>query len=164
MSRLHLNIGSNSGDRRAFIARAVAALPLAFGDALEGIAVSAEVESEPWGFESAATFVNIGLELRLAHTGAWTPGELEGLLSAVKDIERSISAMPHRNADGSYADRELDIDIIALDDVIYKSESLEIPHPHMASRRFVLAPMAELSPEWRHPLTSLTPAQMLARL
>ncbi len=71
--------------------------------------------------------------------------------------------MPHRDAGGGYSDRELDIDIIALDDVRYKSESLEIPHPHMAARGFVLAPMAELAPEWRHPATMLTAAEMLCQ-
>lgn len=163
MSTLYLNIGSNSGDRRAFIARAVAALPCVLKPWFAGMRVSTEVESEPWGYESAARFINVGVKIELHHCGVWTAAELERLLSVLKELERSISAMPHRDAGGGYSDRELDIDIIALDDVRYKSESLEIPHPHMAARSFVLAPMAELAPEWRHPATMLTAAEMLCQ-
>ena len=162
MSTLYLNIGSNSGDRRAFIARAVAALPCVLKPCFAGMRVSTEVESEPWGYESAARFINVGVKIELHHCGVWTAAELERLLSVLKELERSISAMPHRDAGGGYSDRELDIDIIALD-VRYKSESLEIPHPHMAARSFVLAPMAELAPEWRHPATMLTAAEMLCQ-
>ena len=70
----------------------------------------------------------------------------------------------HRNADGSYADRIIDIDIIAIDDLVISSESLVVPHLHIAERDFVLAPMAEIAPNWRHPLTGLTAAEMLENL
>jgi len=161
ISGIHLNIGSNSGDSRAFIARAVAALHSAFpGD----IRVSHEVESEPWGFVSENIFINVGVLITMDRKNAWTPAELDALLAAVKTIEKSISSMPHRRADGSYADREVDIDIIAVDELEYSSPALTIPHPHMSARRFVLEPLAELAPGWRHPTTGLTPAEMLARL
>ncbi len=162
ISEIHLNIGSNSGDSRAFIARAVAALRSAF--APSELAVSGLCESAPWGFESSRNFVNAAVLMSLERNLPWTADSLEELLRRVKEIEKSISAMPHRAADGSYADRELDIDIIAVDAVEYSSASLVIPHPHMAARVFVLAPMAELAPAWRHPRTGLTCCQMLSAL
>ena len=161
ISEIHLKIGSNSGDRRAFIARAVAALHMTFGITPR---VSAESVSEPWGYESAMEFINVGVALDIERHSPWSPEELEELLSTVKRLERGISSMPHRNAAGEYTDRELDIDIIAVDDIMYSSPALTLPHPHMSARRFVLEPLAELAPEWKHPQTGLTPAQMIAGL
>lgn len=161
ISRIHLNIGSNSGDSRAFIALAVAALRSAFaGD----IKVSREVVSEPWGFVSANNFINVGVMITVRRSGPWTPSELDSLLSDLKVMEKSISAMPHRDALGAYADREIDIDIIAVDDICHVSPLLVIPHPLMAQRGFVLGPLAELAPGWRHPRTGLTAAEMLERM
>ena len=68
----------------------------------------------------------------------------------------------HRNADGSYRDREIDIDIIAVDDVVYSSERLVLPHPRMRGRYFVLRPMVSLLPGWRHPATGLAVEDMLS--
>lgn len=161
ISRIHLNIGSNSGDSRAFIARAVAALRSAFAGELR---VSREVVSEPWGFVSANNFINVGVMITVHRAEPWMPAELDSLLADVKAIERSISVMPHRDASGAYADREIDIDIIAVDDICHASPVLVIPHPLMAKREFVLGPLAELAPDWRHPQTALTAAEMLGRL
>lgn len=161
ISRIHLNIGSNSGDSRAFIARAVAALRSAFAGELR---VSREVVSEPWGFVSANNFINVGVMITVHRAEPWMPAELDLLLADVKSIEKSISAMPHRDASGAYADREIDIDIIAVDDICHTSAVLAIPHPLMAKREFVLGPLAELAPDWSHPQTALTAAEMLGRL
>ncbi len=161
ISEIHLNIGSNSGDSRAFIARAVAALRSAFAGTLS---VSGEVVSEPWGFVSANSFVNVGVLIAIEKTDPWTPAALEALLARVKTLEKAISQMPHRKPDGSYADREIDIDIIAVDSLEYNSPALTLPHPHMSERRFVLEPLAELAPGWKHPASGRTAAEMLARL
>lgn len=161
-SEIYLNIGSNSGDRRAFIARAVAALRNVFGEV--SVRASSVYESDAWGFVSANRFLNIGVEISLPRAGSWTPGELEALLASLKRIEKSISAMPHRTPDSRYADREIDIDIIAVDDIVYSSPTLTLPHPHMCERGFVLAPMAELAPRWRHPQTGLSCGSILEKL
>lgn len=160
ISTIYLNIGSNSGDRRAFIARAVAALRAAFGHALR---ISRPVESEPWGFGSANRFLNIGVAIDLHRTAPWQPAELEALLGTTQAIERAISPHPHRNPDGTYADREIDIDIVAVDTIVYTSPRLTLPHPAMHLRPFVLAPMAELAPSWHHPALALTPSALLTR-
>ncbi len=72
--------------------------------------------------------------------------------------------MPHRNPDGSYRDREIDIDMIALDGCVVDSPDIIVPHPRMDIREFVLVPMAGLAPGWMHPVSGLTPVQMLEKL
>lgn len=161
---LYLNIGSNKGDRRAFIARAVAAVsasPL-FSDA--EITTSAETESDPWGFSSSERFLNIGAAITFRNDFEWSEARLTAILEALQRVEQSISSVEHRNADGSYRDREIDIDIIAADNFVCSSARLTLPHPRMHLRGFVLKPMAELAPGWQHPLSGLSPSQLLKKL
>ena len=141
---IYLNIGTNSGDRRAFIARAVAALFASPAFAGASWHLSAPVLSEPWGYESDNTFINIGLSATLVRSGAWSADSLHALLDATQAIERSLSAMPHRHSDGSYADREIDIDIIAVDAVRLRTPRLTLPHPRAHLRPFVAGPLADL--------------------
>ena len=91
----------------------------------------------------------------------WSEAGLEGLVKYVKEVEKSISSMPHRKPDGTYGDREVDIDIIAVDELVFASDTLTLPHPRMHLRSFVLGPLAELAPGWRHPLSGLTAAEIL---
>lgn len=160
---LYLNIGSNSGDRRAFIARAVDALLKHFGHDSQ-VRVSSPFESAPWGFESANQFVNVGVTIDTNIDEPWTETSLHQLLDTIKDIEKSISSTPHRNADGSYRDREVDIDIIAVDELDIDTPRLTIPHKCMHLREFVIVPMAELAPEWRHPRLEHTVAEILGSM
>ena len=138
-SKIYLSIGSNSGDRRAFIAKAVDEL-----GRLGRVRVSRPYESEPEGFESANSFVNVAVELTVERQEQWSEADALGLLECMQGIERRISAMPHRNADGSYRDREIDIDIISIEGFAMTSPRLTIPHPRAASRAFVMEPLHEL--------------------
>ena len=142
-SSVYLSIGSNSGDRRALIGRAVAALSLRLNAA--GIRTSDFYRSEAWGFESANEFLNIAAVLYFDRDHEWTVSEAEALLDITQGIERSISPMPHRNADGSYRDREIDIDIIAIDNQTISTPRLTIPHPLASLRPFVTIPLAQLT-------------------
>ncbi|MCH5221338.1 MAG: 2-amino-4-hydroxy-6-hydroxymethyldihydropteridine diphosphokinase [Muribaculaceae bacterium] len=160
-TNVYLNIGSNSGDRQRFLDAAVAAileLDIFSGAHCE---TSDAIETEPWGFESTQLFLNIGVKLTYEHDGEWNSTELEALLDAIQSVEKRLSATAHRNQDGTYRDREVDIDIIAVDNIEYESQRLCIPHRQMCSRYFVLKPMSILAPEWRHPKTNLTAGQML---
>lgn len=148
-----LNLGSNLGDRRMNISRAVAALEKEFGY----FELSHIIESEPWGFESENAFLNLGLMV----VSDLPPLEI---LHRIKKIEQDLGSTSHRNPDGTYSDRIIDIDIIAIDDMVIDTPELKIPHPRMHERRFVLEPMAELAPFWTHPLLNLTPPQLLALL
>ena len=149
----YLNIGSNMGDRRDNLYRAVVALAAG----TSGCAVSSIVESEPWGFESENRFMNVGISM----VSDIAPHEM---LDRIHDIERRLGSASHRDADGGYIDRLVDIDIVAIDDLVIDTPTLKVPHPHLPDRDFFLLPMAQLAPDWRHPVTGLTASQMLEKL
>ncbi|MDE6536021.1 MAG: 2-amino-4-hydroxy-6-hydroxymethyldihydropteridine diphosphokinase [Muribaculaceae bacterium] len=147
----HVNIGSNQGNRKANIARAIDLL----ADVGEVLKVSDTVSSAPWGFESDLEFLNVGVNLETE----CSPREL---LFRLQEIERKISPDgEHRNSAGDYQDREIDLDLIAYGDEVLETDNLTLPHPRMHLRRFVLQPMAELLPQWRHPLNGLSCEEML---
>ena len=157
MSRIHINIGSNTGDRAALIERAVAAIAARLDpDGKAEIRLAPVVESEPWGFESENKFLNLGLMVDM-------PGDVDPheVLRCRQAVEREIADRPHRNADGSYADRPIDIDLIALDDIVVDTPDLLLPHPRMHLRQFVLEPISILDPEWRHPVYGKTATELL---
>ena len=150
----YLNIGSNMGNRTRNIARAVRLISRTFNTSIK---ISAPVTSSPWGFKSKNAFVNEGAIL---HTDV-KPAEV---LERLQQVERLISDKPHRNADGSYSDRVIDIDIVAIDEMTIDTPSLKVPHPHLPERDFYIIPMRELAPSWVHPQSRMTPGEMLDRL
>ena len=102
--------------------------------------LSEYVESEAWGYESANRFLNRGVLLI-------TDMELspEEVLDTVQAIEAATGGgHPHRNADGTYRDRPIDIDIIDIDGMEYRSPRLTLPHPRAGERAFVREPMRRL--------------------
>lgn len=121
-------------------------------------ALSAVIESEPWGYESPNPYLNQGLTVEV---GEMQAQELHRLLQGV---QLSMCSAAHRTDTGEYCDRAIDIDFIALGQTVVDTPELTLPHPRMHLREFVLRPMAELYPEWVHPLHGLTPPQMLALL
>lgn len=149
----YLNIGTNMGERRDNLYRAVVAMTAG----TQGSVTSRVVESEPWGFESDNRFMNIGL---------WLASDMppHAMLEHIHDVERRLGSGAHRDCQGGYIDRLVDIDIVAIDDLVIDSPQLQVPHPHLAERQFFLQPMMELAPNWCHPVTGLTAAQMLQRL
>lgn len=145
----HINIGTNQGRREDNLSLAVVLLRKAVPHTR--FEQSPVIESEPWGYESPNRFLNIGLLIV-------TPLSPTALFDTLQQVEQSISSASHRDSDGCYADRIIDIDLIAVnrDDgtpVIIDTPRLTLPHPRMHMRRFVLEPMLTLDPDWRHPLT-----------
>lgn len=148
----YLALGSNVGERAAQIEQALRLLTEA------GVAVrrrSAIYETEPVGMNQQRWFLNCVVEVE-------TELMPLGLLRVLKGIERELGRRPASGPDP--AARRLDIDIVVYGQHVVRLPELTIPHPRLAERRFVLQPLAELVPEWRHPLTRLTPAEMLAQL
>ena len=89
----------------------------------------------------------------------WT-GSPGSLLAAVKEVERRGGRVPtFRNGP-----REIDVDILDLRGLVETERDPILPHPRMAGRRFVLAPLAEIAPGWKHPVTGFTARQMLRGL
>ena len=141
------------GDRRDNLYRAVVALAAGTG----GCSVSSIVESEPWGFASEYRFLNVGVSLQSAESPLQ-------MLERIHAIERRLGSSAHRDANGAYIDRLVDIDIMAIDDMVITTDELQVPHPHVAERDFFLLPLNQLAPGWRHPSSGLTVEEMLAAL
>lgn len=153
MAYVFINVGSNLGQRRLNLSRAMKGVGERFGN----FEMSHVVESEPWGFDSTHSFLNVGLQFE-------SDLPPEEILRQLHELEREISDAPHRNADGSYRDRAVDIDIVAIDREVIDTPELKVPHPELANRRFFLEPMEEMAPGWQHPITGLTPGEMLEAL
>lgn len=149
-----VNIGSNLGDQRMNLSRAVRAIGTHYGY----FELSHAVESAPWGFESEHRFLNIGMMFISDESP-------EEVLETLQNIEKELGkGETHRDSAGGYKDRMIDIDIIAADETTFNTPRLQIPHACLAERRFFLEPMAELAPLWKHPVTGLTCGQMLEKL
>jgi len=136
------------GDRAENIARAVAAL------ASHGVRVtrrSSLYETEPVEFRNQDWFLNCVVE---AETD-WTPGEL---MDALLQIERDLGR--HRRV--PKGPRLIDMDILLFGSSVVRKPELEIPHPRMAERRFVLVPFNEIAPGAFHPVLQKTVAELLA--
>lgn len=150
----YLNIGTNKGDRKKNLSLAVAMIEKRFSCTAH---ISSPMKTDAWGFVSPNYFLNIGVSIS---TGVKPLTALKML----HEIEVEMGSASHRDARGNYADRIIDIDIVAIDNLVIDTPDLTVPHPHMAERNFVLAPMAELAPQWMHPILHRTAAQLLTEL
>ncbi|HUB33088.1 MAG TPA: 2-amino-4-hydroxy-6-hydroxymethyldihydropteridine diphosphokinase [Bryobacteraceae bacterium] len=139
MKTVYLSLGSNVGDREANLQTALRAMPPA---GIHVLRVSPIYETEPVEYASQRWFLNLVAE---------TETDLLPLLLLARTsrIERElgrIRAVPK-------GPRTIDIDILLYENAVVHAPTLEIPHPRMAERRFVLAPLADLVPDLRHPVT-----------
>ena len=89
----------------------------------------------------------------------WT-GDARTLLRVLKAVEREFG----RRGGRRWGDRVLDLDILGLGDVVMRAPGLSLPHPALHLRRFVLDPLAQVAPDWRHPVQNATVRQLRARL
>lgn len=134
---IYVNIGSNIGDRLDLIEQAVALIIELWAPAK--VRRSRYIESEPWGYDSPNQFLNLGLAIDVE--GEVNPFDV---LHNLQAIEQQISQASHRNADGSYADRFIDIDLIAIDNIKINTAELTLPHPRAHLRSFVTIPLQDL--------------------
>lgn len=147
--RIYLGLGSNLGNRRSILDGATAALP----PAARVLRRSPIYETAPWGYTAQPSFLNQVIE-------AETDLVPSKLLSELKQIERDLGRQPRfRNGP-----REIDIDILLYDDLVVNEGSLQIPHPRLQERAFILAPLADLAPELVIPDASATVVDLLEDL
>lgn len=148
-NRIYLSLGSNLGDRAANLARAIEALPEAGVNVLHQ---SSLYETEPVDFLDQPWFLNCVLE---AETSL-PPAEL---LAVLQGIERRLGSRKLI----ARGPRIIDLDVLIYEGVVIRTAEMEIPHPRMAERRFVLVPLAELAPALVHPVLHSTIADLLAK-
>lgn len=148
MHTVYLSLGSNIGDRRRHLDDALKLLQDAEVPILR---VSRVYETEPQDFRNQPQFLNLAAE---AETRLF-PLQL---LHAIERVERRMG----RKRLIAKGPRIIDIDILLYGGSIVGIGDLQIPHPRMALRRFVLEPLAELAPDLRHPVTQASVAEMLS--
>jgi 2-amino-4-hydroxy-6-hydroxymethyldihydropteridine diphosphokinase len=147
---VYLGLGSNIGDREAMIERALGELD---APDLQLKRVSSLYETEPIGFLDQGWFLNCVAEFE---TGLFP----KRLLQRMQKVELTMGRVRSvRNGP-----RNIDLDILLFGDAVMKTGELEIPHPRYRERRFTLAPLAELAPAMRDPVTGQTMSEMLAQL
>jgi len=150
MKTVFLGIGTNLGEREENLRQAITLI----GDHIGIITrVSSVYETEPWGFKSETTFLNIVV---MAETKL-TPS---GLLGRILMIE----AMMGRLREGKgYKSRVIDIDILFFGNRIFENKVLTIPHPKIQDRRFVLIPLSEIAGDLEHPVFKKSIQELLKK-
>jgi 2-amino-4-hydroxy-6-hydroxymethyldihydropteridine diphosphokinase len=147
LKRVYLSLGSNIGDREGNLRNAVERLAALD---IRVLRASRIYETEPVDYKDQAWFLNQVVE---AETALF-PMQL---LTRTGRVERELG----RTRTVRNGPRTIDIDILFYGAARVETARLEIPHPRIAQRRFVLAPLAELAPLLRHPVTHRTVRQML---
>lgn len=146
----YIGIGSNLGNREKNCLRAIELLEK------RGIPVkkrSSMYETEPWGIKDQPRFINMAIEIETF----FEPGEL---LRILKEVEREVG----RGVSFKWGPRIIDLDILLFGNIFLKEDNLEIPHPLLDKRDFVLKPLCEIAPDMIHPLLKVKICDLLKEL
>ena len=146
---IFLGLGTNIGDRLANLRAAVLALP----PEVNPLACSQVYETTPWGFSDQPDFLNQVVK-------AGTDLEPLDLIRFLNTLENELGREPTFK----YGPRLIDIDILFYDNLVFKTENLTIPHPRVTERAFVLVPLADLSPHFRHPESNVSIHDLISKL
>ena len=150
MKTAYLSLGSNLGDREVYLNEALQRLET------EGVHVvrqSSIHETEPQDFRDQPWFLNMAVAVETNLTP-------QQLLAAVQKIETEMG----RQRIIPKGPRTIDLDILFYENLILKTPELEIPHPRLSQRLFVLDPLSEIAPDFRHPVTNQTVRDLRASL
>ncbi len=150
--RIYIGLGTNLGDRAKNLTRAISQIE---GHVGKSVAQSSVYISAPLGFKAETDFYNqvIAIESDL--------GPLE-ILAKLKLIEATMGRI--KTKESGYESRIIDLDILDYKGQVYRFDGLAIPHYHMDKRDFVLLPLAEIEPEWIHPVSGQFVSQLIQQL
>lgn len=149
MHRIFLALGSNIEDRKQHIETAIVLLR----EKVHDITVAPLYETTPRYFEDQQNFLNTVLS-------GVTDLEPRELLQFTQAVQQEVGRV-ERFRNGP---REIDIDILFYDNLVYKDEELEIPHPRLQERDFVLQPFSDIDPDFSHPVLKKTIRALLDAL
>lgn len=145
---IYLHIGSNLGNRKDYLDRAIQLIREQIGEIPK---LSHVYETEAWGKTDQPAFLNQALQIQTQ----LFPDEL---MNQLKKIEEQMGRIRQEK----WGPRLIDLDMIFYDDLIFEIEGLIIPHPRMHIRNFVLIPMMDLNPDFSHPIFRQTIRELKA--
>lgn len=147
--RVIISLGSNIGNRQEYIEKAIEYIHFQIGSVYK---ISSIYETPAWGFDSNPFYNCIAL--------IQTYFPAEKVLEILLEIEIQLGRK-RRDISKGYSARTIDLDIVAFDDEIIKTQVLKIPHPLMQERTFVLYPLKEVLPDWEHPVLKKKVSQLI---
>jgi 2-amino-4-hydroxy-6-hydroxymethyldihydropteridine diphosphokinase len=138
MIKTYLLLGSNMGNREAFLSKALTEIDTKIGKIIKK---SKTYQTEPWGEKEQEDFLNIAVEIE-------TKLKPKKILEKIQEIEKLLD----REETYKWGPREIDIDILFYGEEMISEVDLTIPHPFIHERKFTLIPLSEISPELYHPI------------
>lgn len=147
LTTIYLLLGSNLGDRVQLMQTAASQIAVRVGEVMQA---SALYETAPWGGIEQPAFLNQVLEVR-------TELAPEEVLRIILEIEHEAGRVRYER----WGARQLDVDILYFGDAVMDTPRLTIPHPRLHERRFTLIPLAQIAPNFRHPVLEKTNTELL---
>jgi len=148
MAQVFIGLGSNMGNRIEFLEQALKAL--AEHQQITVKNISSIYETEPVGVKDQPPFLNQVAEIE-------TSVEVSDLMKLLKHIEHTIG----RTETKRWGPREIDLDLLYYNSIVYNDAKVCVPHPEIANRRFVLVPLKEIAPQFPDPLRKQTMEELL---
>jgi len=146
-----IGIGSNRGDRKHNCREAVRHISNILDTAV--VRRSSFYETEAWGKENQPDFINGVVESKTLKTA-------DDFFTALQQVEKKIG--PEKES--TWGPRKIDIDLLFFGTRVIDRPGLKVPHPLLHQRRFVLEPLAEIAPDWIHPVMGISVQELLKRL
>ena len=148
MNTVYIQLGSNIGERESFITKSMHKVKDDIGKI---ITASSIFETTAWGNENQNNFLNSVIEIK-------TPFDAFTVLQKSQEIENNLG----RKRSDKWGERTIDIDILFYNNKIINTKELIIPHPLIQKRKFVLVPLSEIAPNYKHPILKKNISNLLS--